>query len=177
MSPFVKRLVKETGVKARKAESAWSEAITIAEEMYGMTMDKFGKDEFDYAYQTALESIRKQEIRYSLGKFVESGMSARDYIEMVVSGDFSLDHPMQNKDDEEEDDENEPTIVYESEHGDEEPEQDEEDSEDDDIDDLDERVRKLLQKEYADKEINTDKVYEDEDVSAFDDIPLKDDDE
>ena len=172
MSPYVRKLTKNTGVNSKKAESAWSEAIIIAEEMFGKKMDKFGKDEFDYAYQTALEAIRKQEIRYSLANFVESGMSAKDYIEMVVSGDFSLDHSMQNKDMEDDEDYEMPFEVV-REEGD--SEEDEDDNEEEpNMDDLNERVKKLIQKEYAETQPSTEKVYEEEDFSAFDEIPLND---
>lgn len=144
MNPWVRKLNRELGVDKKKAQKAWDEAVTIAEDMHGKAEESFDTSEFEFAYETAKDIVRKTEIRHSITDFIESGKSAREYIESVTSGDFSVldtHYRRKDKDDDEDEDEeqeklNSPTVVYEKEHGDD--EDDSKDNEEDDDSDEDE---------------------------------------
>jgi hypothetical protein len=186
MSPYIKRLQKETGIQGKQTATAWNNALDIAEEMFGKQLEDFGKEEFEYAYQVALEDIRKQEIKYSLANFVESGAKACDYIEMVVSGDFSLNSTMQRLGDDDDDDDDEEDVYFEGCKGKEkekdkegddlEPEEKKksEYKEEDDFDSLNQRVIERLKKEYKSTKLNKEVVADDSiDITAIDEIPLE----
>ena len=108
-SPYVMKLIKDTGKSASEIEKLWSEAKKITAETLGKAEDNFGKTEYEFAYGTVMNILGKKEAVLNPEVFLSSGKSARDFIEEVISGDFSIgdENPVidNHKDDEEPEDE------------------------------------------------------------------------
>ena len=107
LSPYVTKLIKETGKTQKEIEDSWNQAKEITAETLGKSEDKFGKVEYDYAYGIVMNMLGKKEAVLNPEVFMSSDKSAREFIEDVISGDFKIgdDNPIINKkkdDDEEE---------------------------------------------------------------------------
>ena len=106
-SPYVVKLAKDTGKSIDEIEKFWDRAKQIAAETFGKSEDDFGKKEYDYAYGTVMNMLGKKEAILNPEVFLNSGKSAAEFIEEVISGDFNIgdDHPVvnNNKDEEPED--------------------------------------------------------------------------
>lgn len=101
-SPYVNKLVKDTGKSVAEIEKKWDEAKRITAETLGKNEDDFGKTEYDYAYGIVMNMYGKKEAVLNPEVFLNSGKSAREFIEEVISSDFSIgdDNPVIHKDDE-----------------------------------------------------------------------------
>ena len=106
-SPYVIKLAKDTGKPVPELEKLWDRAKQIASETFGKNEDDFTKKEYDFAYGTVMNMLGKRESVLNPEIFLSSDKSARDFIEEVISGDFSIgdENPVVHKDDEEPEDE------------------------------------------------------------------------
>ena len=107
-SPYVMKLVKDTGKPTAEVEKLWTKAKLIAAETFGKPETNFGKTEFEFAYGTVMNMLGKKEAILNPEVFLGSGKSAREFIEEVISGDFKIgdETPVvdKNKDDKEPED-------------------------------------------------------------------------
>lgn len=109
-SPYVVKLIKDTGKPANQIEKLWADAKKIATETFGKPEEDFTKTEYDFAYGTVMNILGKKEAVLNPEVFLSSDKSAKDFIEEVISSDFSIgdENPVINKDkDEEPENENE----------------------------------------------------------------------
>lgn len=104
-SPYVKKLSQETGKSEKEIEKLWKKAKEIASEEFGKTEDDFGNKEYAYVTGIVKKMLGVDESILDPSKFLESDYSAKDYIETVVSGNFSIGNVKPPKEDEEEDEE------------------------------------------------------------------------
>lgn len=104
-SPYVIKLIKDTGKPANQIEKLWADAKHIASETFGKSEDDFGKAEYEFAYGTVMNILGKKESVLNPEVFLNSDKSARDFIEEVISADFNIgdDNPVVNKDKDDED--------------------------------------------------------------------------
>lgn len=112
-SPFVKKLSQETGKSEKEIEKLWKKAKEIASEEFGKTEDDFGNKEYAFVTGAVKKMLGVDESILDPSKFLESDYSAKDYIETVVSGNFSIGNvkPPEDEEDEEEDDLEEASIA------------------------------------------------------------------
>jgi hypothetical protein len=106
-SPYVKKLVKETGEKESDIEEKWNKAKKITEETFGVDESEFSEREFEYSKEVVYRMMGLDE-QWNIGEFMKSDMSAREFIESAVqtSGDFNTPKGgIVNKDDEDDDEE------------------------------------------------------------------------
>ena len=101
-SPYVNKLVKDTGKSVAEIEKKWNDAKRITAETLGKDEDDFGKTEYDYAYGIVMNMFGKNEAVLNPEIFLNSGKSAREFIEEVISSDFKIgdENPIVHKDDE-----------------------------------------------------------------------------
>jgi len=105
-SPYVTKLIKDTGKSASEVEKYWNQAKKIASETFGKSENDFGKAEYEFAYGTVMNMFGKKESILNPEVFLSSEKSAKEFIEEVISADFNIgdENPVINnhKDDEEE---------------------------------------------------------------------------
>ena len=104
-SPYVTKLVKDTGKPVQEIEKYWAQAKKITSETFGKSENDFGKSEYDFAYGTVMNMLGKKESILNPEVFLNSEKSAKDFIEEVISADFNIgdENPVVNKDKDEED--------------------------------------------------------------------------
>lgn len=89
-SPYISKLSKETGKPEREIEKLWKKAKEIASEEFGKDEDDFGNREYKYTTGVVKKILGVDESILDPSLFLESEYSAKDYIETVVSGNFSI---------------------------------------------------------------------------------------
>ncbi len=88
-SPWVKKLVKETGKSETEVEKLWGKAKAVTAEHFSIQESDF--DDKHYGY--AVGVVKKMSgLREYVKDFVNSELSAREFIETVISGDFNAIH-------------------------------------------------------------------------------------
>lgn len=104
-SPYVTKLVKDTGKSTQEIEKYWAQAKKITSETFGKSENDFGKAEYDFAYGTVMNMLGKKESILNPEVFLNSEKSAKDFIEEVISADFNIgdENPVVKKDKDEED--------------------------------------------------------------------------
>jgi len=91
MSPYVKKLVEETGEDEKKVSEVWKKAKSITRQDLGIDEDSFTKKEhFEYALDVARSHLGLDEKTVDPTSFLSSEKSAEEYIETVVSADFTI---------------------------------------------------------------------------------------
>lgn len=105
-SPWVKKIARETGKSEREIEKIWKKAKEITSEEFGKSEDDFGNKEYSYTTGVVKKMLGVDESILDPSKFLESEHSAKEYIETLVSGNFSIGNvlPPEENDDEDEDD-------------------------------------------------------------------------
>lgn len=111
-SPYIKSLSRETGKPESELEKLWSKAKEITSDTFNKKESEFGEKEYSYTVGIIKNMLGLKEEVLNPAKFLESEMSAREYIETITSSAFpSLDKdlvPPEKEDDEEKKD---PTII------------------------------------------------------------------
>lgn len=114
VSPYVKKLARETGKSEKEITQFWDKAKKIAQETFGVTENDFTTEHFEFAIETVKNMLGLSEEIVNPANFLQSELSAKEYIETVVSGSFSVGDknpvippkgPKVKIDDEEEEDE------------------------------------------------------------------------
>jgi len=184
-SPWVKKIAKETDKSEREVEKLWKKAKEITSEEFGKDEDDFGNKEYAYTTGVVKKMLGVDESLLDPSKFLESEHSAKDYIETVVSGNFSIGNvkpPQEDEDDEITYDEEEEYEEEEEEYDEEEYDEEEYDEEDEEnayyesasrftMEELDKLERESLKgaaplnNEKESKEIDKDDLVEDSDTS------------
>ncbi len=102
-SPFLKSLAKEIGKTEKELEQYWNKAKEITAETFGKKEDDFGTKEYKYITGIVKNMAGVKEEVLDPSKFIESDLSAKEFIETVVSADFSIGNvypPEEEKDNE-----------------------------------------------------------------------------
>jgi hypothetical protein len=103
-SPYIDKLIKETGKQSDEIIKLWNKVIELTEESYGIKHKEFKNEHFKYARETVYNILGKREHIDLVPKFVESEKSTKEFIkEYVQSGDFPglYDDPIVKGDEEE----------------------------------------------------------------------------
>lgn len=107
-SPWISKLAKETDKSEKELEKLWDKAKKIASEEFGKDEEDFGNKEYKYVTGIVKKMLGMDESILDPSLFLESEYSAKEYIETVVSGNFSIGNVQPpDEDDEEEYDEEE----------------------------------------------------------------------
>jgi len=90
ISPYVKKLSRETGKSEKEISDFWEKAKKIASETFGVKEDDFSTEHYEFAITTVKNMLGLSEEVVNPSNFLQSELSAKDYIETVVSGSFSV---------------------------------------------------------------------------------------
>lgn len=90
MSPYVKKLAEQTGKDENKVAEIWKKAKNQIAQGKGITLEDFRKDDFELAEQEAKRALGLDETILDPSSFLTSEKSAKEYIETVVSANFSI---------------------------------------------------------------------------------------
>lgn len=105
MSPYIKKLSKETGKSEKEVEKLWTKAKEITGEEFGKSEKDFGSKEFAYTTSIVKKMLGVDESVLDPSIFLESKQSAKSYLEDVVtSSSFNIGNVIP-PDEEEEDEE------------------------------------------------------------------------
>lgn len=96
-SPYIKTLSKETGKSEKEIERVWKKAKEITSEEFGKNEDDFSKREYSYAMGVVKRMMGIDESIIDPTYFLESDLSAKDYIETIISGNFSIGNVRKKK--------------------------------------------------------------------------------
>ena len=88
-SPWVKKLVKETGKSEAEIEKLWGKAKNSTAEHFNIQEAEFNDTHYGYAVGIVKQMAG---LREYVKDFVSSELSAREFIETVISGDFNAIH-------------------------------------------------------------------------------------
>lgn len=112
-SPYIKSLSRETGKPESELEKLWSKAKEITSDTFNKKESEFGEKEYSYTVGIIKNMLGLKEEVLNPAKFLESEMSAREYIETITSSAFpSLDKDLVPPEKEEDDEEKkDPTII------------------------------------------------------------------
>lgn len=90
ISPYVKKLQKETEKSVEELQEHWNKAKEITEETFGVSQEEFTDREYEFAYETTYRILGLDE-QFNIAEFIQSDLSAKEFIEQAVqtSGDFS----------------------------------------------------------------------------------------
>jgi hypothetical protein len=112
-SPYIKSLSRETGKSESELEKLWSKAKEITSDTFNKKESEFGEKEYSYTVGIIKNMLGLKEEVLNPAKFLESEMSAREYIETITSSAFpSLDKDLVPPEKEEDDEEKkDPTII------------------------------------------------------------------
>jgi len=109
-SPYISKLAKETGKSEKEIERLWKKAKEITSEEFGKEEADFGNKEYKYTTGVVKKMLGVDESILDPAHFLESEFSAKEYLETVVSGNFSIGNvspPEEEKEEEEDDEEDE----------------------------------------------------------------------
>jgi len=90
ISPYVKKLSKETGKSEKEISDFWEKAKKITSETYGVKEDNFTTEHYEFAITTVKNMLGLSEEIVNPANFLQSDLSAKEYIETVTSGSFSV---------------------------------------------------------------------------------------
>jgi len=88
-NPWIKKLVKETNKSEAELEKMWSKAKKITSDHYKTNETDFNDTHYGYAVGVVKNMAG---LREHVKDFVNSELSAREFIETVISGDFNAIH-------------------------------------------------------------------------------------
>lgn len=98
LSPYIRSLVKLSGEPEEKIEKLWKEAKKISMDTFGKKEEEFEDKEYSYTIGIVKQMLGIKEEILDPSKFLESDLSASDYLETVTSGGFpSLNKNIVNK--------------------------------------------------------------------------------
>lgn len=100
-SPYVKELAKKSGKSESEIERLWNKAKGITSDTFGKPEKEWGDKEYKYTSGTVENMLGLNE-NLSAAKFVNSGLSAKEFLEQVVSSDFNIDNIAVDKEEDEE---------------------------------------------------------------------------
>lgn len=104
-SPWIKQLSRETDKSEKELEKLWDKAKKITSEEFGKDEDDFGNKEYKYVTGVVKKMLGIDESILDPSHFLDSEMSAKQYLETVVSGNFSIGNVQPPEDDEKEEEE------------------------------------------------------------------------
>lgn len=111
-SPYIKSLSRETGKSESELEKLWSKAKEITSDTFNKKESEFGEKEYSYTVGIIKNMLGLKEEVLNPAKFLESEMSAREYIETITSSAFpSLDKDLVPPEKEEDDEEKKDPII------------------------------------------------------------------
>lgn len=111
-SPYIKSLSRETGKSESELEKLWSKAKEITSDTFDKKESEFGEKEYSYTVGIIKNMLGLKEEVLNPAKFLESEMSAREYIETITSSAFpSLDKDLVPPEKEEDDEEKKDPII------------------------------------------------------------------
>lgn len=90
ISPYVKKLSRETGKSEKEISDFWEKAKKITSETFGVREDSFDTEHYEFAITTVKNMLGLSEEIVNPVNFLQSDLDAKDYIETVVSGSFSV---------------------------------------------------------------------------------------
>ncbi len=90
MSPYVKKLSRETGKSEKEISGFWEKAKKITSETFGVKEDNFTTEHYEFAITTVKNMLGLSEEIVNPANFLQSELGAKEYIETVVSGSFSV---------------------------------------------------------------------------------------
>ncbi len=90
VSPYVKKLSRETGKSEKEISGFWDKAKKIAQETFGVKEDDFTTEHFEFAIETVKNMLGLSEEVVNPANFLQSELNAKEYIETVTSGSFSV---------------------------------------------------------------------------------------
>jgi hypothetical protein len=88
ISPYIKKLERETGRSEQEIQRAWNEAKKITIETFGKDEVNFGKVEYRYTQDIVKDLLGINEQKMATIDFLSFEGSSEEFIEEVVSGDF-----------------------------------------------------------------------------------------
>lgn len=107
-SPYIKSLARETGKSETELEKLWSKAKEITSDTFNKKESEFGEKEFSYTVGIVKNMVGIKEEVLNPSKFLESTLSAKEFIETITSSSFpSLDKDLTPPDEDEEEEEEE----------------------------------------------------------------------
>jgi hypothetical protein len=113
-SPYVKSLSKETGKPESEIEKLWSKAKDITSDTFNKKEKDFEDKEYSYTVGIVKNMLGIKEELLDPSKFLNSDLSAREFIETVTSSSFpSLDKNLIPPEEDEEEPEEELKITKE----------------------------------------------------------------
>ena len=84
-SPYVNKLAKETGKSVSEVEKLWDKAKEITSDTFGKKEDDFGSKEYSYTTGIVKNMLGVKEELLDPTKFQDSKLSAKQFIEEVMS--------------------------------------------------------------------------------------------
>jgi len=90
ISPFVKKLIKETGIDEKKAVETWNEAKEKVSQKHNKKEEDFEEKKYLAVYNNAKKILGISEENIKPSDFLNSDLDANTFIEQVVSGDFDI---------------------------------------------------------------------------------------
>ena len=88
-SPYVKKVAIEIGKSIEEVDKHWNHAKKIAEENLGKLESKFNGDDYGYAVGILKHLLGINET-IKIKDFIDSKMSAKEYVETVISSQFNI---------------------------------------------------------------------------------------
>ena len=111
-SPYIKSLSRETGKPESELEKLWSKAKEITSDTFNKKESEFGEKEYSYTVGIIKNMLGLKEEVLNPAKFLESEMSAREYIETITSSAFpSLDKDLTPPEEEDKEKKKDPIII------------------------------------------------------------------
>lgn len=100
-SPYVRELAKETGKSTKNIQRLWDKAKEITVETYNVAEDDFSSREYEYTKETVRNMLGISESVIDPSFFLNSDLSAEQFIETVTSASFGNIGPDVNPPDDE----------------------------------------------------------------------------
>ena len=88
-SPYVKKLARETGKSVDEIESLWDKAKKAAGEHFKKSPSEFQDQEYAYTVGIVKKMVGLDEMLLDVSYFLESNLSASEFIEDVGGGGIS----------------------------------------------------------------------------------------
>lgn len=90
VSPYIKKLVRETGKSEREISQFWEKAKKITSETFGVKEDDFTTEHYEFAITTVKNMLGLSEEIVNPSNFLQSDLDAKNYIETVISGSLKI---------------------------------------------------------------------------------------
>jgi len=88
-SPYVKRVAKEIGKSIEEVDKHWAESKKIASENLGKSEINFTNEDYTYVVGILKNKLGIRE-NIKVKDFIDSGMTAKEYVETLTSSQFSI---------------------------------------------------------------------------------------